>query len=250
MKFERDYKRLLNRIINTGGQVKTRTGVPAFKLFNQTLNVNTSMDFPILTGKQIFFNKIVGEFLWMYYGSNDLSKLHEYGITWWDEYADEDGNLGRMYGYQFRNFNGVHDQIEYAIKEIKNNTRRAVISLWNPSDLEHQALPPCFTELIFSRDRIYLDLAITFRSSDVFLGLPYDIGVMALILDQVAKDVNLQPRMLGLNLVDAHVYKNHTQAAAKYLRRDIFQPPRLAYRKPYELVGYVHGPFIKAKLNI
>ena len=135
-----------------------------------------------------------------------LSHVNDNNVNWWDGFA-KNNKLGKIYGYQIRNYNGSFDQIKYVINEINNNSRRALITLWNPSELKEQALPCCYTQLNFVRINNKLNMSINFRSSDLFLGLPYDIIFAALFLHTIANECNLEANILGLNIADAHIYK-------------------------------------------
>lgn len=247
--FERQIKALISKIIHKGSTTATRTGIDSIKLFNQHLTFDISKHFPIITGRKIFFEKAVGEFLWMKGGHTDLEFLHKYKIKWWDDFATA-GKLGRVYGYQIRNYDSDFDQWEYAKNEIMNNTRRAIITLWNPKDLNYQALPCCFTEFIYNRDGDNLDMSITMRSSDVLLGLPYDIIIFALFLESMAREIGLKARTIGINLVDAHIYKNQLPQAFRYLATRTYKPPKIYFGNEIELIGYVCGKHIEIPLNV
>lgn len=248
--FERDYKQLLMRCLLKGELCDNRTGIKTYKLFNETLNIDLKNGFPIATSKKVDFNKGLHEFLWIFNGKTDLKYLNDNNIKWWDAFAKE-GKLGKVYGYQIRHFNGSFDQVEYAIEEIKNNSRRAVVTLWNPSDLKEQALPCCYTSFNFVRINGKLNMTMDFRSSDMFLGLPYDIIVGALLLTTIAKECDLEPSVLGLNLKDAHVYENHIEQVKEYYHNDKYTLPMLEGNiENYSLKGYKSEKFIKAELSI
>ena len=242
--FEQDYKQLLMRCLLNGELTNNRTEDKTFKLFNETLNIKLDRGFPIITSKKIFFDKGYGEFEWIFNGHTDLEFLHARNIKWWDEFAKK-GRLGKVYGYQIRNFGGTFDQVKYCINEIKNNSRRAVISLWNPTELKEQALPCCYTSFNFVRINDKLSMTMDFRSSDLFLGLPYDIIVGALVLLNVAEECGLKADTLGLNLKDAHIYESHKEAVLEYYKRPIYALPTLKGR---ELINYKSGELIKVKL--
>ena len=248
-KFELDYQRLLLDIIENGVLTENRTGVKALKLFNKSMNIDLNDGFPIITGKCIDFEYAKTEFEWIMSGDTHVKFLQKRGVNWWNNFADKDGNLGRIYGYQLRKFNGVFDQYNHVIKEIKNNSRRAVITFWNPCDLEHQSLPCCYTSFNFVRIKDELNMVINFRSSDVFLGLPYDIVVGALMLIKVAKETGLKPRFLGLNLADAHFYENHYEPFKRYFLKNTYPLPIYSHVTE-SLFNYKSGPFIKAELNL
>jgi thymidylate synthase len=249
-KFEQTYKNLLLRVLQYGEENKNRTGINTLKLFNQSININLNEGFPIVTGKKIYFKKAIAEFKWIYEGRTDLKYLKDNNINWWNDFA-VDGQLGKVYGYQINKYNNSINQINYCINEIKNNTRRAIITLWNPSDLKEQALPCCYTQLNFVRSNNKLNLVMHFRSSDLFLGLPYDIIFGALFLIEISKQCNLIPSQLGLNLADAHIYKNHINQVNLYLESDTYKLPQLKgdYNN-YYLDNYKSNKLIKAPLAI
>lgn len=244
-KFEKQYKKLLSKCLTKGNITNNRTGVDTYKLFNQSLNIDLSKGFPIVTGKKIFFDKGLAEFEWIYNGKTDLEFLHRNNIYWWDDFIMEDNTLGKTYGHQVRNFSSSFDQVKYCINEINNNSRRAIITLWNPCDLEEQALPCCYTQFNFVKVNNELNMTMSFRSSDMFLGLPYDIIVGALFLISIAKETNLTPRVLGINISDAHIYINHREQVKEYLSNSTYKLPILQDNK---LVNYKSNKYIKTKI--
>lgn len=250
-RFETDYRKLLLEVIREGALKDNRTGVKTITAFNKGFNINLSEGFPILTAKKVFFDKAYHEYVWIRDGLTTLNYLHEHGITWWDEFAMKDGSLGKTYGYQLRNYNGEIDQLDYIHRQIRGNSRRAHITLWNPSDLNKTILPPCYTGFTFMRVNEVLHMSVQFRSSDLFLGLPYDICVCALLLIEVAKFNDLIPGELGLQITDAHLYENHIDQVTEYLQRkpESFLPTLLKSEKGYNLSGYKPQPFIWAQLN-
>ena len=246
--FEKKYKKILLECLNKGEECSNRTGINTFKLFNKSFNINLNKGFPIVTGKKIFFDKALAEFRWMFEGRTDITYLNNHNIKWWDDYTSTN-DLGKIYGYQIRNYNNNIDQIKYVVKEIKNNSRRAIINLWNPSDLQDQALPCCFTQFNFVRANNKLSMSMNFRSSDLFLGLPYDIVVGSLFLITIAKKTNLLPNYLGINLIDAHIYKSHIDQTLKYCKNKIYKLPFLQGKyEDYNLINYNCNNYIKAEL--
>lgn len=151
--FETKYKNLLLQCLSNNSLTNNRTNTKTYKLFNKSINIDLTKGFPILTSKKIFFDKALAEFKWMYKGRTDLKYLQDNNIKWWNDFANDNRQLGKVYGHQIRNFGYEIDQIKYAIQEINNNTRRAIITLWNPCDLNDQALPCCFTQFNFVRIR-------------------------------------------------------------------------------------------------
>jgi thymidylate synthase len=246
--FEKKYKKLLLQCLREGDDCNNRTGVNTFKLFNKSFNINLNKGFPIVTGKKIFFDKALAEFRWMFEGRTDVAYLNKHNVKWWNDYTNT-GDLGKVYGHQIRNYNNNIDQIEYAFKEIKNNSRRAVINLWNPSDLQEQALPCCFTQFNFVRVNNKLNMSMNFRSSDLFLGLPYDIIVGSLFLITMAEQTNLLPNYLGINLIDAHIYKSHIEQTLQYCKNKTHKLPVLQGKyESYSLLNYNCNNYIKADL--
>ena len=231
-----------------GELCNNRTNEKTYKLFNQSFNINLQKGFPIVTGKKIFFNKALAEFKWIYEGRTDLKYLQDNNINWWNDFAINN-KLGKIYGYQLRKFNNSFDQIKYVINEIKNNSRRALITLWNPTDLKEQALPCCYTQMNFVRVNNKLNMSISFRSSDLFLGLPYDIIFAALLLKTISLQCNLQENILGINIADAHVYECHKQNVKEYYNNVNYVLPKLKgdYNN-YTLENYKHNKYIKSKL--
>jgi thymidylate synthase len=248
-KFESRYKSLLKRVITNGTQCKNRTGMNAITLFGENLKFDLRDGFPIITGRKIFFDKAYHEYYWIREGGTTTKYLNDHGITWWNPYAKHGGELGRVYGYQLRNFSGVFDQLAHVIREIKSNTRRAVITMWNPIDLNEQALPCCYTNMTFVRIGDELNLAITFRSSDATIGLPYDAIFAALLLIDVAEFTELVPAEVKLNLDNVHVYTNNLQPTKTYLNRPIYKLPKYDnFTK--QLSNYRSGEHIETTMNV
>jgi thymidylate synthase len=248
-KFEDDYRALLIDILGNGSPSNNRTGVDTIKLFNKSMTIDLRDGFPIVTGKLVDFEYGKTEFDWIMNGYTNTKYLNDRGVGWWNQFADENGNLGRIYGYQFRSFNGVFDQYEYVVNEIRENSRRAIITFWNPCDLDEQSLPCCYTSFNFVRDGNELNMVMNFRSSDTFLGLPYDIIMGALMLLKVAKRTGLRARFLGISIADAHIYSNHILPVKKYLEAKTYPLP--IYSEVTEKIfNYKCSPYIKAKLNV
>ena len=248
-KFELDYRTLLKQVLMTGYEKESRTGVNTKCVFDANLRIDLSKGFPIITGKQIFFDKAYHEYIWFSEGMVTNKYLKQHGIHWWDVYATSEGYLGRTYGYQLRSFNENFDQLQYCISQIKMGTRRAHITLWNPEDMVALPLPVCYTGFTFVITGKKLNMSMQFRSSDLFLGLPYDICVGALLLTDVAEFCELEPCVLSVNLADAHIYKNHVTQVNKYLECIIYPLPKYN-NEENKLINYKHGEFIKTPLNI
>lgn len=244
-KFELDYKKLLKKCLHQGELTENRTGINTKVLFNEGLTIDLKKGFPILTSKKIFFEKALAEFNWIYNGHTDLEYLNKHNVKWWNSFA-VNGGLGKVYGYQVKTYNGYFDQVDYCINEINNNSRRAIITFWNPSDLKEQALPCCYTSFEFVKINNKLNMKMNFRSSDLFLGLPYDIIVGTLFLIKISEACGLIPNELGVSISNAHIYENHFNEVIQYCKKQIFDLPEY---KDGELINYKSGNYINAKLN-
>ena len=246
--FEAQYKEALYWCLEENNLSTNRTSEDTYYSFGQNIRIDMNKGFPVVTSKKIFFDKALHEFLWILDGDTNIEYLNKHGIHWWDEYADEHGELGPTYGHQLRNHNGV-DQVQYVIQEIKDQSRRAVITLWNPAELDKMALPPCFTEFVFSRNGLFLNMNMSLRSSDMFLGLPYDIIMGGLFLNFISEKTGLLPGFLNVNMVDAHIYESHKPAVEEYLSRTCLKLPKLKGTFPYySLKDYDCHGIIKAEM--
>lgn len=246
--FELDYKILISNILETGSLEDNRTKTKAYVLFGQDLRIDMSSRLlPIVTGKKIFFDKAYHEYKWIIQGGTTIKYLNEHGINWWDKYAGSLGSLGKTYGYQINNYNGNFNQLSYALMQIKMRTRRAHITLWNPCELEETALPCCYTGITFVVTGNKLNMSMSFRSSDVFLGLPYDIIFAALLLRDMSAYSELDMGEIKLNLENAHIYENHKEQCYKYLSENCRPLPAMPSKDI--LINYKHGPYIKVPLN-
>ena len=235
-------------ILTYGELTHNRTGVKTLTSFNQVLNIDLQEGFPIITAKKVFYDKGLHEYIWFKEGMHTTRYLNEHDIRWWNQYANDHGDLGKVYGYQLRSFNGEFDQLDYVIKQINLNSRRAHITLWNPTELEEMALPPCYTGFDFVRVNGTLNMSMDFRSSDAFLGLPYDIIVGALLLHEVASFCELKVGKLGLSLKNVHIYENHVDQVNQYLKLPhVNSLPTLMQNRI--LTYYEQGPLILAEMN-
>ena len=247
-KNEEGYLRLLFDTLNNGEKKLTRNG-NVISQFGAILSFNNiENSFPLLTTKKIFFRGVVEELLWFLRGSTDAKELQEKNIHIWDgnssrEYLDsigltnyEEGQLGKIYGHQWRNFNGSRinkkdgiDQIEYIINELKkdNNSRRVVLSAWNPSQLNEMALPPCHLMYNFYKDGNGLSCMMTMRSSDLFLGLPFNIASTALLTYIIAKVLHIPANNILITTCDAHIYDEHINPVIKQLERKPYNLPKI-----------------------
>lgn len=248
-RFEQQYKNLL--AVTLRGSYKENRNGNSYYSFGEDLKINLKRGFPIVTGKKIFFDKAYHEYKWMMDGLRTTTYLKENDIHWWDEFADKNGDLGKTYGYQLRSFNGEVDQLEWLHWKLKTdpNCRRIHITLWNPSELNETKLPPCYTGFTFSHCNGVLNMNMHFRSSDLFLGLPYDICVGALFLTEVANFHDMEPGILKLDITDGHIYENHLEQVERYIKTETYKLPTYSYLDK-SLIDYNCGPLIKAKLNI
>jgi thymidylate synthase len=194
------------------------------------------------------------EFEWFMNGETNIQRFRGAGIKIWDAWADENGDLGPVYGYQMRNFNDQNiDQMQMLIKNLIDDpdSRRHIISLWNPIQLDQMALPPCYLYFQFFVDRGKLNMFVVQRSGDLFLGIPYDVALFTKILLYVAEKVSLEANLLEIQIIDAHIYDNQSTAIHKYFEQESFDPPKYTNENGIlELINYKHGPKITATVAV
>lgn len=255
-----EYKNLVKEILEDGYLDGNRTKDKTKKVFGKTLKFDLSKEFPILTIKQTGFKTLTQEMLWIYQqGNNDVSWLNEKGITIWDEWKMADNTIGLAYGYQIKKFNMVNK----VIHELKNNpqSRRMVIDLWNVEDLDKMALTPCMFMHIADVNNGKLNWHTTIRSSDVGLGLPYNIAQIAILVHIVAQVVGLEVGELMISITNAHLYEQHFEPISKVLSREPFEAPKLWLNpivKNFEdftiddikLINYKCHPSIKMEVSV
>jgi thymidylate synthase len=246
-----------------------RTKVGTKRLFAVQLRHNLSEGFPLLTKKQVSFYTVANELFWFLRGETNTKTLKEKGISIWDEWADANGNLGRIYGVQWRGWraganNPPHDQIEQVIKSIKENpySRRHIVSAWNVSELSEMNLPPCHFAFQFFVEGNTLNCSVFQRSGDLFLGVPYNIASYALLTHIIADVCGLVAGELVLNITDAHIYANHTEQVNDYLARASHPLPKLLMKhiqdhslrtllfRDFAVENYVHSGRIEAPIAI
>jgi thymidylate synthase len=271
----KQYHDLLRDILANGDERADRTGVGTIGVFGRQLRFNLQDGFPLLTTKKVHFKSIVHELLWFLQGDTNIKYLKDNGVRIWDEWADEDGNLGPVYGFQWRRF-GEHempvgygncdgvDQIKDLIDGLKKNPngRRHIVSAWNPVDIPKMKLPPCHCLFQFNvRKNEFLDCQLYQRSADVFLGVPFNIASYALLLQMVAQVVGLKPGEFVHTFGDVHIYKNHIEQVNLQLTRDFKALPRVEINpevrdifgfkfEDFNLVGYDPHPLIKAEVAV
>ncbi len=225
----RNYLDLLSHVLETGTESDDRTGVGTIRTFGNEMRFDLTKGFPIVTTKKLHFKSAVHEILWFISGSTNIKYLQDNGVKIWNEWANEDGYLGRMYGSQWRNWWGHPDaaapnidQLAGVISQIKENpnSRRHIVTAWNPSDIPDAALPPCHIMYQFYVSEGKLSTFVFMRSVDCFLGLPFDIVDYALLTQMVAQVTDLEPHELIFYLGDTHIYKNHIEQVKLQLTRE------------------------------
>jgi thymidylate synthase len=261
------YHDLLHRILNDGVDRDDRTGVGTRAVFGHQMRFDLTQGFPLITTKKLHIRSIVYELLWFLRGETNVQYLHNHGVTIWDEWADTDGNLGPVYGQQWRSWacpdGSTIDQIAGVIAEIRRNptSRRLIVTAWNPADLPKMALSPCHCLFQFFVENNKLSCQLYQRSADVFLGVPFNIASYALLTHMVAHVCGLSVGDFIHTLGDAHLYKNHIEQAKLQLSREPKPLPTLQPFKnvreinefTYEdvcLEGYNPHPLISAPIAV
>ena len=229
----KQYHKLLRHILEEGVQKEDRTGTGTKSVFGYQMRFNLADGFPVLTTKKLHLRSIIHELLWFLQGDTNIKYLSDNGVRIWDEWADDDGNLGPVYGSQWRNWpapDGSHiDQISQVVDQIKNNpdSRRIIVSAWNVGEIKNMALPPCHAFFQFYVADGKLSLQLYQRSADVFLGVPFNIASYSLLLLMMAQVCNLEPGDFVHTLGDAHLYSNHMEQTELQLSRDFRQLPTM-----------------------
>ncbi len=227
------YHDLMRRILDEGVSKSDRTGTGTISVFGHQMRFDLAKGFPLLTTKKVHTRSIIHELLWFLKGETNIAYLKENGVSIWDEWADENGDLGPVYGYQWRSWptpDGQHiDQISQVIEQLKNNpdSRRIIVSAWNVSEISKMALPPCHAFFQFYVANGKLSCLLYQRSADVFLGVPFNIASYALLTMMVAQVCDLEPGEFIHTLGDAHLYSNHLEQADLQLSRDFRPLPSL-----------------------
>jgi len=263
---EQSYLKSLNNILSQGSEKRDRTGVGTISLFGMMNRYNLRNSFPLLTTKKMFWKGIVIELLWILRGDTNIKYLNDHGVHIWDANADEDGNLGPIYGYQWRNFDGEVDQLANIVAQIQEDpdSRRHVVTAWNPRQTEEMRLPPCHVMFQFYVSNGELSCMMTQRSADMFLGVPFNIASYSLLTYIVARMCKLKPGEFIHSIGDAHIYTNHKQQVYKQMFRKPFNPPRLEITKnitniedlqalefeDFKLIDYEYHPVIKAEMAV
>lgn len=222
----KQYLDLLNRVLNEGTRKEDRTGTGTISIFGHQMRFNLEDGFPVLTTKKLHLKSIIYELLWFLNGDTNVKYLQDNGVRIWNEWADENGNLGPVYGAQWRSwpdYNGGHiDQITEVINNIKNNpdSRRMIVSAWNVADIPNMKLPPCHAFFQFYVAEGRLSLQLYQRSADIFLGVPFNIASYALLLMMMAQVTGLKAGDFIHTLGDAHIYTNHLEQVKLQLTRE------------------------------
>lgn len=229
----KQYLNLLARVRNDGVQRGDRTGTGTLSVFGHQMRFDLSEGFPAVTTKKLHMRSVIHELLWFLKGDTNIAYLNENKVTIWDEWADENGDLGRVYGAQWRSWRTADgrlvDQISNVIRQIKEspNSRRHIVTAWNPGELAQMALPPCHCLFQFYVAEEKLSCQLYQRSGDVFLGIPFNIASYALLTMVVAQVCNLQPGDFVHTIGDAHLYLNHLEQADLQLTREPYPLPTL-----------------------
>ena len=263
----RQYLDLLNRILDEGVEKGDRTGTGTTSVFGHQLRFDLARGFPLLTTKKLHLRSIIHELLWFLKGDTNTAYLKENGVGIWDEWADEDGNLGPVYGHQWRSWGapggGTIDQVSQVVEQIRENpdSRRLIVSAWNVGELESMALPPCHLLYQFYVADGRLSCQLYQRSADVFLGVPFNIASYALLLLMVAQVSELEPGDFVHTFGDVHLYSNHIEQARLQLSREPRELPTLKLNREVDdifsfrfedfmLEDYDPHPHIKAPVAV
>ena len=263
----RQYLDLMRHVLEHGARKEDRTGTGTLSVFGHQMRFDLEQGFPLVTTKKLHLKSIIHELLWFLRGDTNIAYLREHGVTIWDEWADAEGNLGPVYGYQWRCWptpDGKHiDQIANVVAQIQRNpdSRRLIVSAWNVADVDKMKLPPCHAFFQFYVAEGRLSCQLYQRSADIFLGVPFNIASYALLTLMIAQVTHLQPGEFIHTLGDAHLYLNHLEQAHLQLSREPYPLPRMALNpavksifdfryEDFELVGYQSHPPIKAPVAV
>lgn len=261
------YLDLMRRVRTTGVRTKDRTGVGTLSIFGHQMRFDLAEGFPLVTTKKLHLKSIIHELLWFLSGDTNIRYLNEHGVTIWDEWADENGDLGPVYGHQWRSWpardGGTIDQIAHVIESIRTDphSRRHIVTAWNPADINAMALPPCHCLFQFHVAEGRLSCQLYQRSADVFLGVPFNIASYALLTMMMAQVTGYEPGEFIHTFGDAHLYLNHLEQADEQLSRKPRPLPRMTLNprvrsifdfayEDFSLSGYDPHPHIKAMVAV
>lgn len=246
----KQYHDLLRDILENGARKTDRTGTGTISVFGRQMRFDLSEGFPLVTTKKLHLRSIIYELLWFINGDTNIKYLNDNGVTIWDEWADAEGNLGPVYGYQWRSWPGRNgekiDQLANVIEQIKNkpDSRRHIVTAWNPADVDKMALPPCHAMFQFYVADGKLSCQLYQRSCDTFLGLPFNIASYALLTHMIAQQCDLGVGDFVWTGGDVHIYLNHIDQVNLQLTREPYSLPQLQIkRKPDSIVGYAFEDF-------
>ncbi|MBO5779983.1 MAG: thymidylate synthase [Muribaculaceae bacterium] len=263
----KQYLELIDHILKNGADKGDRTGTGTRSVFGYQMRFDLADGFPLLTTKKLHLKSIIHELLWFLKGDTNVKYLQDNGVRIWNEWADENGDLGHVYGYQWRSWptydGGAVDQIADVVDQLKNNpnSRRIIVSAWNVADIPNMKLPPCHAFLQFYVANGRLSLQLYQRSADTFLGVPFNIASYALLLMMMAQVTGLQPGEFVHTLGDAHIYNNHFEQAQLQLTREPRKLPRMVINpevksifdfkyEDFQLEDYDPHPHIKAEVSV
>lgn len=262
-----EYLRVLRSVREAGVFKEDRTGTGTYSLFGAQMRFDLGAGFPAVTTKKLHMKSVLYELLWFLRGDTNVRWLQQHGVSIWDEWADQDGNLGRVYGAQWRSWRrpdgGTVDQIRQVVEGLQTNpdSRRHIVSAWNPGELDEMALPPCHAFFQFYVAQGRLSCQLYQRSADLFLGVPFNIASYAALTMMIAQVCDLQPGDFVHTLGDAHIYSNHLEQVDLQLSRRPNPLPSLKLNperkrledfvyEDFELVNYQHHPPIKAPVAV
>jgi thymidylate synthase len=263
----RQYHELMETVLKRGVEKRDRTGTGTLSVFGHQMRFDLGLGFPLVTTKKLHLKSIVYELLWFLRGDTNVRWLQEHGVSIWDEWADENGELGPVYGHQWRSWpdpnGGAIDQISWVVNEIKRNpdSRRLIVTAWNPADVPKVVLPPCHCLFQFYVANGRLSCQLYQRSADIFLGVPFNIASYALLTMMVAQVTDLEPGEFVHTLADAHLYLNHIDQAREQLTRKPFPLPAMRIdpsvkdifafeRSHFKLENYQAHPHIAAEVAV
>ena len=263
----KQYLDLMSHVMQKGTLKTDRTGTGTKSVFGHQMRFDLADGFPCITTKKLHLKSIIHELLWFLKGDTNIKYLNDNGVKIWDEWADENGDLGHVYGYQWRNWptpNGKHiDQIQKVVQQLKEtpNSRRVIVSAWNVSEIESMALPPCHTFFQFYVADNKLSCQLYQRSADIFLGVPFNIASYALLTMMMAQVCNLEVGEFVHTLGDAHIYSNHFEQTKLQLSREPKVLPKMIINKnvknifgfkfnDFDLIDYESHPHIKGKVAV